>query len=65
MDLYTLLIAKSLSQSKTGTNEERQAELESLPEIDFSLLADVRRKQHDEARREGRFVPGTAIRATV
>ena len=68
MDLYTLLIAQSLSESKTraATNEQRQYQAEeSLPAINFSLLADVRREQSEEARREGRFVPGTAIRATA
>jgi hypothetical protein len=29
------------------------------------LLADVRREQYEEARRDGRLVPGTAIRATA
>ena len=68
MDLYTLLIAKSLSEPKTraATNQQRQYRAEeSLPAINFSLLADVRREQSEEARREGRFVPGTAIRATA
>jgi hypothetical protein len=68
MDLYTLLIAQSLSKPKTRAsfNQERLTEPEaSLPAIDFRLLADVRREQGEEARREGRFVPGAAIRATV
>jgi hypothetical protein len=68
MDLYTLLIAQSLSESKTraATNQQHQYQAEeSLPAINFSLLADVRREQSEEARREGRFVPGTAIRATA
>jgi hypothetical protein len=69
MDLYTLLIAQSLSEPKVraSINKEGrpfQAE-QSLPAIDFGLLADVRREQHEEARREGRFVPGTAVRATA
>jgi hypothetical protein len=69
MDLYTLLIARSLSEPKVraSINKEGrtgQAE-ESLPAIDFGLLADVRREQHEEARRDGRFVPGSAIRATA
>jgi hypothetical protein len=69
MDLYTLIIAQSLSEpevraSINGKSRSYQAE-ESLPAIDFDLLADVRREQHEEARREGRFVPGTAIRATA
>jgi hypothetical protein len=69
MDLYTLVIAHSLSEPKVRasiSNESRtyQAE-ESLPAIDFGLLADIRREQHEEARREGRFVPATAIRATA
>ncbi len=68
MDLYTLLIAQSLSEPKVraSINGERpyQAE-ESLPAIDFSLLADVRREQSEQARREGRFVPSAAIRATA
>jgi hypothetical protein len=67
MDLYTLLIAQSLSEPKirASINEKRpyQAE-ESLPAIDFSLLADVRREQSERARR-GQFVPGAAIRATA
>jgi hypothetical protein len=67
MDLYTLLIAQSLSEPKARAliNEKRpyQAEV-SLPAIDFSLLAEVRREQSDEAR-EGRFVPGAAIRAAA
>jgi hypothetical protein len=70
MDLYTLLIAQSLSEPKirASINEKRpyQAEAEeSLPAIDFSLLADVRREQSEQARREGQFVPGAAIRATA
>jgi hypothetical protein len=69
MDLYTLVIAQSLSEPKVraSINDERrpyQAE-ESLPTIDFKLLADVRREQHEEARREGRFVSGAAIQATA
>jgi hypothetical protein len=69
MDLHTLLIAHSLGERKVraSINKEGrtyQAEA-SLPAIDFNLLADVRREQHEEARREGRFVPGTAIRATA
>jgi hypothetical protein len=68
MDLYTLLIAQSLSEPKirASINEKRpyQAE-ESLPAIDFNLLADVRREQSEQARREGQFVPGAAIRATA
>jgi hypothetical protein len=69
MDLYTLLIAHSLGERKVRAsinNEGRTYQAEgSLPAIDFNLLADVRREQHEEARREGRFVPGTAIRATA
>jgi aryl-alcohol dehydrogenase-like predicted oxidoreductase len=69
MDLYTLLIAQSLGEPKVrasinGARRPNQAE-ESLPAIDFSLLADVRREQSEKARREGRFVPGAAIRATA
>jgi hypothetical protein len=65
MDLYTLLIAKSLGQPKTQPFEERQSQPESLPAIDFGLLADVRREQREEARREGQFVSGAAIRAAA
>jgi hypothetical protein len=65
MDLYTLFIAQSLSEPKTQASEKRPSQPESLPAIDFSLLADVRREQSEEARREGRFVPGAAIRATA
>lgn len=68
MDLYTLLIAQSLGDSKTraSINGERPPQAEpSLPAINFSLLADVRREQSEEARGEGRFVPGAVIRATV
>jgi hypothetical protein len=69
MDLYTLLIAQSLSEPKVraSINKEGRAQQaeESLPAIDFGLLADVRREQYEEARRDGRFVPGTAIRATA
>jgi hypothetical protein len=68
MDLYTLLIARSLSDSKTlaSTSGEWPPLAEpSLPAIDFSLLPDVRREQTEEARGEGRFVPGAAIRATA
>ena len=69
MDLYTLVIAQSLDGRKVraSINEDwphLQAE-GSLPAIDFDLLADVRREQHEEARRDGRFVPGTAIRAAA
>jgi hypothetical protein len=69
MDLYTLLIARSLSEPKVRASINRESSSYqaegSLPAIDFSLLADVRREQHEEARREGRFVPATAIRATA
>jgi hypothetical protein len=69
MDLYTLFIAHSLGQSKVRASINKDGRTyraeESLPAIDFSLLADVRREQHEEARREGRFVPATAIRATA
>ena len=68
MDLYTLLIAQSLSEPKirASINEKRPYQPEeSLPAIDFSLLADVRREQSEQARRDGQFVPGTAIRATA
>jgi hypothetical protein len=67
MDLYTLLIAQSLSEPKAraSINGERpyQAE-ESLPAIDFSLLGGVGRERNAESR-EGRFVPSAAIRATA
>jgi hypothetical protein len=65
MDLYTLLIAQSLSGRKTHASQEYPSQQEFLPTIDFSLLAEVRQEQSEEARREGRFVPGTAIRATA
>jgi hypothetical protein len=65
MDLYTLLIAQSLSGRKTQAAEEHPSQQEFLPTIDFSLLAEVRREQSEEARGEGRFVPGAAIRATA
>jgi hypothetical protein len=69
MDLYTLLIAQSLSEPKVRASINNQGHPyqpeETLPAINFSLLADVRREQHEEARREGRFVAGTAIRATA
>jgi len=65
MDLYTLLIAQSLSGRKTQVAEEHPSQHEFLPAIDFSLLAEVRREQSEEARGEGRFVPGAAIRATA
>jgi hypothetical protein len=68
MDLYTLLIAKSLSRPKAQafTNEQHPSQPEApLPAIDLSLLAEVRREQREEARREGQFVTGTTIRATV
>ncbi len=68
MDLYTLVIAKSFGEPKTGTsiNEERAPQQEApLPPIDFSLLAEVRRGQCEEADREGRYVAGEPIRATA
>jgi hypothetical protein len=65
MDLYTLFIAQSLSGRKTLAAEKHPSQQEFLPTIDFGLLAEVRREQSEEARREGRFVPGAAIRATV
>jgi hypothetical protein len=65
MDLYTLLIAQSLTGRKTQAAEEHPSQQEFLPTIDFSLLAEVRREQSEEARGEGRFVPGAAIRATA
>jgi predicted NAD-dependent protein-ADP-ribosyltransferase YbiA (DUF1768 family) len=65
MDLYTLIIAQSLSGRKTHSAEEYPSQQEFLPTIDFSMLAEVRREQSEEARGEGRFVPGTAIRATA
>jgi hypothetical protein len=65
MDLYTLLIAQSLTGRKNQASGEHPSQQEFLPEIDFSLLAEVRREQGEEARGEGRFVPGTAIRATA
>ena len=68
MDLYTLLIAQSLGESNTqiSTSGQRPPLAEtSLPAIDFSLLADVRRKQAEEARGDRRFVPSTAIRAAA
>src|SRR5260370_23276820 len=68
MDLYTLLIAQSLSEPKVraSINEERRYQVEeSLPAIDFSLLADLLREQREQARREGRFVPSAAIRSTA
>jgi hypothetical protein len=65
MDLYTLLIAQSLTGRKTHSAQEYPSQQEFLPAIDFSLLAEVRQEQSEEGRREGRFVPGTAIRATA
>ncbi len=45
MDLYTLLIAQSLSGRKTQAAEEHPSQQEFLPTIDFSLLAEVTRPQ--------------------
>jgi hypothetical protein len=67
MELYTLLIAQSLGLPSTqeASNNERPSQPEvALPGIDFGLLADVRREQSEEARRE-QFVPGAAIRAAA
>jgi hypothetical protein len=69
MDLHTLFIAHSLGESKVRASINKEGRTyrgeESLPAIDFGLLADVRREQHEEASRKGRFAPGTAIRATA
>jgi hypothetical protein len=65
MDLYTLLIAQSLSGRKTHAAQEHPSQQEFLPAIDLSILAEVRQEQSEEARREGRFVPGTVIRASA
>jgi hypothetical protein len=68
MDLFTLLIARSLGEPKTRAllNNERSSQPEAaLPPIDCSLLAEVRRIQSEEARQEEKFLAGTAIRATA
>jgi hypothetical protein len=68
MDLFTLLIARSLGQTKTQAllDSERSTQPETdLPAIDCELLAEVNRVQNEEARREAKFLAGTAIRATA
>jgi hypothetical protein len=68
MDLFALLIAKNLGELKTRAllDDKRASQLEpALPPIDCGLLAEVCRVQNEEARREEKFLAGTAIRATA